>query len=367
MTNNHNHTMTLQPISIATLVTLAIPTIIIQLSFVVPPASAAAFVGRKYGAIYLDGYTLAWGTGNLLTMAPLQGVFNASDTLSPQAYGSGNYRQVGLIAMRAFAASMMVILPINLLLVPWTERLFDFLGQDAQAAMYAHQFYACYACSFPFYAFYSILWKFLACQNVMLPLVVSTCISVVVVLPFALEILSSCFAFYGVAMAFTIFYMVNSLLVLAWLYVWKPHHPHSWPAGGVLSVQTWREALAWQRFRVFWSLCLGGMLAYLEWCYWECLTAMIGTMGVTELSAHSIPRQLSDLGYIGPNAIGLALAIRLGAMLAKDVRSAQRLALGTVLMGTLVFGALSVVVHVFRDSLIGTNKTKKETKKANKR
>jgi Na+-driven multidrug efflux pump len=88
------------------LLELAVPTIFVQLGFVVPLFSIASYVGINYGYIYLDGMTLASLTGNLCTLALLQGLYSASDTLSPEAFGAGNSREVGLLAMRGFLGSM---------------------------------------------------------------------------------------------------------------------------------------------------------------------------------------------------------------------------------------------------------------------
>mmetsp|Transcript_6276 Transcript_6276/g.8163 ORF Transcript_6276/g.8163 Transcript_6276/m.8163 type:complete len:512 (-) Transcript_6276:259-1794(-) len=330
------------------LISLAIPSIIIQLSFVVPPFLAASHVGRKYGYLYLDGYTLAWGTGNLATMALLQGVFNASDTLSPQAFGSDNFREVGLIAIRTFVVSMIVILPINAVLIPFMERMFDFLGQDPKASLYACQFYAVYVWSFPFYSLYSILWKFLAAQSIMAPMVVSTLVSTLVVLPLALEALTGLFGFIGVALSFSLFYISNSLIVILWLWYSKSNRTGTWPG-----LSAWQEALAWKKFKAFMILSVGGMLAYLEWAYWEILTLIIGTFGALPLSAHTVPRQVSDMGYILPISIGLALAIRLGATISRNVLHARLLTVTTLLVGFFLFGSIAIAAYFCRGSMIG--------------
>jgi len=88
---------------------LAFTTVIIQLGFTLPPFLIASHVGRHYGTVYLDGFTLAILTGNLFTLSVLQGLYSAADTLSPQAFGAGNPRQVGLLAMRGFFGSMMLV------------------------------------------------------------------------------------------------------------------------------------------------------------------------------------------------------------------------------------------------------------------
>lgn len=95
---------------------LSVPTIIIYLGFVVPSVLAASTISRKFGHLELDGFSLASLSANVFQGTLLQGLFNASDTLSPQAFGAGNYREVGLLAIRGFVSSMAIIVPVNLVL-----------------------------------------------------------------------------------------------------------------------------------------------------------------------------------------------------------------------------------------------------------
>mmetsp|Transcript_21154 Transcript_21154/g.58566 ORF Transcript_21154/g.58566 Transcript_21154/m.58566 type:complete len:143 (+) Transcript_21154:166-594(+) len=71
---NNNNKKHHHPISaeVYQFVALAIPNIIIQWSFVLPPAVVASHIGVRLGVVALDGYTLAWGTGNLGTMRHFQ-------------------------------------------------------------------------------------------------------------------------------------------------------------------------------------------------------------------------------------------------------------------------------------------------------
>uniref|UniRef100_A0A7S3DWJ7 Uncharacterized protein n=1 Tax=Entomoneis paludosa TaxID=265537 RepID=A0A7S3DWJ7_9STRA len=94
------------------------------------------------------------------------------------------------------------------------------------------------------------------------------------------------------------------------------------------------------------------MLAYLEWAYWEVLTLVIGTLGVLPLSAHTIPRQVTDIGYVVPVGMGLALAIRLGATISKNVRRAQAMALGMLVLSIVLFGTVSMMAYLCRGYII---------------
>ena len=85
---------------IIVLIELAIPTVIIKVTSVMPEVLLASYIGLQFGKLYLDSFMLAILTGNLCTLTLLQGIFSASDTLSPQAFGANNYNEVGLIAIR---------------------------------------------------------------------------------------------------------------------------------------------------------------------------------------------------------------------------------------------------------------------------
>ena len=124
-----------------TLCRLAVPALAIELGAVVPPFLTASYVGRAYGPRYLDGFTLASLTGNLFTLSVIQGLFSASDTLGPQAYGAKNYREVGLLAIRGFFVSILVLFSINLCLYFCMGWLLVCLGIDATVARHAWRLY----------------------------------------------------------------------------------------------------------------------------------------------------------------------------------------------------------------------------------
>lgn len=327
---------------------LALPTIIVQLSFVVPPFLAASYVGRTYGYVALDGYTLALGAGNLSTLALMQGIFNACDTLAPRAYGAQQFRQVGLMAIRGFLATLLVIVLTNALVLIFLDKILRYLDQDPEASAFACQFYLTYATSYPFYALYEILAKFLSAQNALGPMVVCTLACTAVVLPLSLQFFIQLFGFVGVALAISFFYFFECVCVICWLWWYQPHHAETWPG-----LKGCGEALKWKPFLAFLALGTGGMLTYLEWVYWEVLTVIIGTFGVMPLSAHTVPRQITDIGYVVPLGVAIALAIRLGSTLSQgEVHSSRALALRTYMLSILVFGFASVLMYVKKDLIV---------------
>jgi multidrug resistance protein, MATE family len=96
---------------------------------------------------------------------------------------------------------------------------------------------------------------------------------------------------------------------------------------------------------------VGGMLASLEWVYWEALALVIGTLGVVPLSVHTIPTQVITVTFMLPLGIGTALAVRLGGTLPRHVGRAKELAVGTLVVSSLVFGVESFAMYVGRDRI----------------
>jgi MATE family multidrug resistance protein len=327
------------------LLELAVPTAIVQLGFTVPPFSIASYVGINYGYIYLDGITLASLTGNLCTLALLQGLYSASDTLSPQAFGAGNEREVGLLAMRGFLGSMVLIIPMNVGLFFFLRPIMIWVGEDPEASTIAWHWYQIYSLTLPFYALYMVTWKFLSAQNVMMPLMATVLVSCAVVLPLTLQYFPRWFGFLGTAWAFVTFQTFESLFLIFLLWWRQPHVAATWPG-----LSAWREALKWKPFCEYMTLGLGGMIASSEWIYWEALALMIGTMGMLPLSVHAIPTQFINLAFMIPLGVGIALAVRLGATLSQSggVRRAKELVVGCYVVGSIVFGIIAIIMYTER-------------------
>jgi MATE family multidrug resistance protein len=324
------------------LLDLAIPTVVIQLGGVLPNFVCASYVGRHYGSVYLDGFTLANLMGNLFNLSLLQGLYTAADTLSPQAFGAGNYKEVGLIAVRGYLASLVLLIPINIVLMVSFSKLLIWIGEDVEVSQAAHAWYQIYACALPFYALYMVTWKFLSAQEIMRPLILVCFVSCGVILPIAMEGFTRTFGYLGSAAAIVTYQCSQAILLIGYLKWKRPHTPGTW-AGF-----SWREALEWVPFQGYLYLGIGGMLASSEWIYWEILSLLIGTLGVVPLSVHTVPTQVLMVGFMIPLGIGVALAVRLGATLPQSVQRAKQLTIGTYLGSAALFGALSTWVYVER-------------------
>ena len=328
------------------LINLAVPTVIVELGGTIPTAITASYIGRHLGAIYLDGFTLAALTGNLLTLSLLQGLFSASDTLSPQAFGAGNYKEVGLLAIRGFVGSLLLIIPINLVLAMYMKDMLIWVGEDEMTSALAAEWYRVYMFGLPFYALYNVTWKFLSSQEIMAPLLVVLVGTCGVVLPIALDRLVPWLGFIGSAIAILIYQASQAVLLLLYLAYRTPHHPMTWPG-----LCLWREAIALEPFLAYMRLGAGGMLASSEWWYWEVLSLFVGTLGVLPLSVHTVATQVLTVSFMIPIGIGIALSIRLGATLPRNVKRAQQLVMGCGLVSTVLFGIMTIIIWICRSNI----------------
>jgi len=323
---------------------LAIPTCLLSCGFTISPLLTASYVGTKFGPMFLSAFTLGNLTGNLCTFSLLAGMFSASDTLSPQAFAVGDYREVGLIALRGVFASSSLLIPVNVLLVVYLEDWLVAAGQDAEAAYHAAQWYSIFVWAVPFYIVFDATWKFLSSQNVMRPLIYVSLFCCVVILPLALEFFTEHYGFRGSAMAYVFFQMSQCNLLLLYLWVFRPHQEETWPG-----LSCWREALRAKPMMDYLHLGVGGMLSQSEWIYWEALGLMVGTIGVEALAAHTIPSQVTMITCQFPFAFGTSLTIRMGHVLSNSVDHAKQIVCGTIAVSVILFATVSVGVYLASD------------------
>ena len=327
------------------LAVLSIPTIIIQSGLFLPQFLTASYVGSTLGVENLDGFTLGNLTSNLMTLSVLQGLFTANDTLNPQAFGAGNYREVGLLAIRGFAVCMLAILPSNVVLFFFMDPIMLFLKQNPITSELATRYYRVLMLGLPFYVLYAMQWKFLAAQEIMKPLLIVTIVACAL-MPVLLRLFVAWFGFLGAPLSLVAYLALQALLVLLYLVVLKPHHPETWPGLKI------KEALQWNSLKPFLVLAGGGMLATCEWWFWEVFSLVIGSFGVIPLSIHTIPTQLLTMVVMIPIGFGLAVSVRIGATISHSVKRAKEIVLWSAVFITVLVSFITLALWVYRKPLI---------------
>mmetsp|Transcript_19827 Transcript_19827/g.35744 ORF Transcript_19827/g.35744 Transcript_19827/m.35744 type:complete len:533 (+) Transcript_19827:64-1662(+) len=329
---------------------LAGVTTLLNLGFVLSPFLTASHIGRTLGSLYLSSFTLANLTANLCTFSLMAGLWSASDTLSPQAFGLKNYPELGYIAVRGCVTSVVVLLPINVVLTMYLEPILTSLGQDPQVSLHAQAWYRIYVLSIPFNILYNAVWKFLSAQHVMKALITTSMLSCFLVLPLALSIFTKAFGFLGSALAYVVFQAAQATFLVGYL-IWKrPHHPETWKG---LSSTHLKRALRLGPLVDFLHLGAGGCLAQIEWVFWEALGLVAGLISVESLSTHQIANQTIMALCMPPFSFGTAVAVRMGVSLPVSIQRTQYLVYATLLFSVITFGIVSVLVYVWRDVIFG--------------
>lgn len=261
---------------------LSIPTMIVNLGGTVPGFLVASYIGRRFSVLDLDGFSLASMTSNLCTLSLLNGLYSASDTLSPQAYGLGNKKEVGYIAVRGMIGSLLVLIPTMIFLNVSMGYVLMAAGQDDATSVLAWRWYQIYSICLPFHALYGFIWKFLSAQDTMYPLVLCVLVSIGLVLPM---VLYSATTFRGTAYAMVFFEVFQACSLLLFLWIRQPHDPETWPG------LSWKQSLQWKPFvtfmvRVMDSLAIVALTAwYRRLEQVECWQVRSGSIG--KASAYS--------------------------------------------------------------------------------
>mmetsp|Transcript_7554 Transcript_7554/g.18500 ORF Transcript_7554/g.18500 Transcript_7554/m.18500 type:complete len:552 (+) Transcript_7554:103-1758(+) len=323
---------------------------LMNLGFISSPLLTASYIGRSFAPVYLSAFTLANLTGNLSTFSFLAGLFSASDTLSPQAFGREDFPEVGKLAIRGFVVSFSVLLPLNIMLFYYLEPIMIALGQDAEASLHASRWYKVFVFTLPFSILFNCLWKFLTAQHIMKPLILVSLLCTCVILPLSLQICINAMGFVGSAVGYAIFQISQALALLFYVYWKQPHEPRTWSG---LSLKIVASALEWDQMKEFIHLGMGGIVAQCEWIFWEAVGLVVGKLGVVALSVHTIPNQTIMAFCMVPFSFGIALAIRMGISLPISVKRTQVIVLATLIFSALLFGIASIGVNIYRDELVG--------------
>ena len=90
---------------------ISLPSVAIQLSVRTVFPQTASMIGRTLGTRELAAFSLASLTANLTCQSIIMGALTAAETLMPRAYGQERYNELGLLAIRGFIVSTVLLLP----------------------------------------------------------------------------------------------------------------------------------------------------------------------------------------------------------------------------------------------------------------
>lgn len=255
------------------LLDIAIPTVAVQFSaYFIYPQTASA-VGRNLGTEELAGFSLASLTGNLTCLSVIVGALSALDTLMPRAYGIGHYSEVGKLAIRGFLVCTLVLLIPIIPLLTSVESIFDALGQDPIASSLASEWIKIYFLGVPFVLLFRVIQRFLASQQIVMPIACAGLIGCFIVHPILLRVMLSLFGFDGSAGAIVTTQFVQSFLVILFLCIKPAYHAETWQG---LNKTILLEAIESKPMLRFFKLSMGGVVSLSEWWFWVRLYLFAG-------------------------------------------------------------------------------------------
>jgi hypothetical protein len=147
---------------------LAAPNVLIQVFSFALWMENSMYVGQTLGTTELAAVSLGNMCGNLTGLSLIFGMLSAMDTLAPQAMGSKQYGEIGVLVQRSTWLCMAMCLPCWC--VWWNmETILLLLKQPPAASALAGRFLRVYCLGLPPMILFEVSRRFLGCQNIVNP------------------------------------------------------------------------------------------------------------------------------------------------------------------------------------------------------
>ncbi|CAL8097045.1 unnamed protein product [Prunus armeniaca] len=229
----------------------------------------------------------------------LFGMACALETLSGQAYGAQQYRQLGLQINTAIFSLLLVCLPVSLVWIYMGEILI-FMGQDPLISLEAGKFARMLLPALFAYATLQPLCKYLQTQSLIIPLLVCGCASLCFHIPFCWAmVFKSGLGHLGAALAIGMSYWLNVILLI--LYV--TYSTACARTRVPISLELFQGIREFLRFAI-----PSAVMICLEWWSFELLILLAGFLPNPELETSVLSICLSTISslYTIPEGLGAA-------------------------------------------------------------
>ncbi|KAH3899441.1 uncharacterized protein SCODWIG_01381 [Saccharomycodes ludwigii] len=292
------------------------------------------------GKSELAAVSLASMTTNI-TLAVFEGIATSLDTLCPQAYGSGNYKGVGIHLQRCVAFSLVIFIPFAFLwyfaehfliyLVPKEEK--DLIHLTAL-------FLRVVILGAPPYIMFENLKRFLQAQGIFDAgiYVLIICCPLNILLSYLLVWNKTIgLGYIGAPIAVVINFWLMFLLLLA--YTVNTDAMKCWPGFSKKALTHWRD--------LSYLAIPGIVMLEAEDLSYEILTLFCSYFGTSYLAAQSAVSTVAVLMYMGSFAVGVASSTRIAHFIgAKRVDSAN-IASTVAIIASVFVGFINCFVLTF--------------------
>eukprot|EP01041_Mallomonas_annulata_P007785 gene7785-15924_t len=159
------------------LLLMSMPMIAIALVLQISLFVTILFVGRMESPIYIAAATLGIMICNMSGYSLAIGMCSALDTLVSQAYGAKAYRLMGLHCQRAMAILSLGSILVALIWFQTESILFNLVGIDKETSILAGKWTQILSVGLWPSLMFEVLRKFLQCQQIVWPIVITAIIS----------------------------------------------------------------------------------------------------------------------------------------------------------------------------------------------
>jgi MATE family multidrug resistance protein len=263
------------------------------------------------------GVSMANMFANVSCFSILSGMTGAVETLASQNNGAKNYRAVGLVLQRSIVVLSFLLLPI---VVIWlnTESIFLAIGTDADICNVMGTYMRIRLFSIPADIVFKSYEKYLVCQGVTRPSMLSQIAMIGVIASLAtLFVVVLRLDYHSLAWA----QVITGCVGLAMMVGTSWNHP---AVRRTMQPPSW-EALS--DIKEFFSLGVPGLVMLCaEWWAFELLTVLASWLGAEAVAAETIIMQIASLAFMIPLGLGIAATTVVGnALGAGEVELARSL------------------------------------------
>ncbi|KAK3224772.1 hypothetical protein Dsin_004634 [Dipteronia sinensis] len=265
----HTHIMKMVVSELKTQRGIALPLVVMNLSWFAKIAITTAFLGRL-GELQLAGGTLGFSVANVTGFSVLNGLSVAMEPICGQAYGAQNFKLLRKTLFMAILLLLLTSLPISLLWLN-VDKILIIFGQQEDISIVAKNFLYYLLPDLVFTSLLCPLKAYLSSQNITIPTMLSSALALVIHMPVNI-LLVKAKGLEGVSMAIWISDFVIVILLALYLLVKEFYKEGKWKEGG-----WWEQNLSdWLRFLKLCGPCC--LTTCLEWWCYEILVLLTGRL-----------------------------------------------------------------------------------------
>ncbi|KAJ6839701.1 protein DETOXIFICATION 12-like isoform X2 [Iris pallida] len=297
---------------------LAGPMVAVTLSQYLLQVISSMMVGHL-GELSLSSSAIATSLTGVTGFSLLLGMASGLETLCGQAYGAKQYQKLGIHMYRAIFSLVLVSLPISLVWA-YMGNILSFLGQDPEISRAAGRYALWMIPALFAYATAQPLMKFLQSQSLILPMLLSSFLTLALHIPLCWYLVfKTGLGYVGAALSMSILYWVNAIIL--GLYIRYSE-----------SCKATRSPISKKAFRginEFLRLALpSAVMICLEWWSFELLILLSGLLPNPKLETSVLSICLTSISclYTIPLGLGAAVSTRVSNELGAGNPQRARLA-----------------------------------------